>query len=348
MKNRILRAEEISSIRNNYGLNLISQLPFRDGNNAETITKIKTTSKKDYVVKIYEPYFPRELIEFHAKVSNHLNRDEIPAPKVLQNKNRSLVTSFMDRNYIIMSFLPGQYPKKDAENTPEIVFSTLAKVLKSLSKFKPETIYEQEIYKIPLSKQLKSFQDLLPNKPRNSVDEYVLAYQERLSKLVHSVERKVDSLKIPTQIIMGDFNLETLLVSDSKVTGVLDFDFVHKNRKIFDVIHTIDLFCIDKETEEKELDKRVDWNRLERCMKAYSRVDKEIYSQIEIAPLMLQLKGLSDIIRVWKKGYEPNVSDKEKEYFKRRIKFFVYRTEIATKYWREIIHHLKEGYKCVT
>lgn len=345
MKNRAFNSDEIRNIADNYGVNVASQLPFKEGRTADTITKIETSSGEEAVVKMYEPYFSPEIIKFHARISNHLNKAGIPAPQVFKNKNGKLVTSFNDRNYVVMDFLKGEHPKKEDEETPEIIFSTFARVLRSLESFKPRKVYTQKIYTIPLSEQLESFQRLLPSQPKNSVDEHILSYQERLSNLVKSAEKRVNSLKIPVQLIMGDFNLETLLVSDGKVTGVLDFDFVHENRKIFDVIHTIDMFCIDKETEEKELEERVDWNRLEKCMCAYARQDKSIFEQIEIAPLMLQLKGLSDIIRVWKKGYDSEASDKEREYFSRRVNFFVYRTEIATKYGDRIIQHLKEGYR---
>lgn len=345
MKNRTFEYDEIKNIEENYRFKIIDQRPFEEGNTADTITKIETDSGKQFVVKMYEICFTPELIEFHARISDYLNNDGIPAPKVYQNKDKKFATPFNNKYYIVMDFLSGEHPKKDLRNIHEIIFPTLAKVHKSLSKFNPKKIYQQEIFTNPLSEQLKLFQSLLPHQPKNSIDEYILSYQKKLSELVNSIEEKVISLNYQPQMVMGDFNLETLLVSNEKVTGVLDFDFVHKNRRMFDVIHTIDLFCIDKEKENIPLLERVDWNKTQKCMNSYFLEDNTIYEEIEFAPLMLQLKGITDVIRVWKKGYNPESSIKEKEYFNRRVKFFVNRLEIATQYPELIIQNLKKGCK---
>ena len=340
-KNRLLDKRELEAVSDMYRVKIFNQIPMADGNSSNVVAV--HTSQGDYVVKHYPVRYGQDLALFQAEVSEHLRGSSVPTPKIKPDENGALVSDLNGRPCLVMEYMSGKYPTQDDPRVLEYVFGGLAMALNALRTFQPEKVYQHPRFSIPLRKQLGTLKTHLPAEPRNDVDAYVMGYVERLARRTEEIEERMEGINQSPDLILGDYNLESLLVVPPNISAIIDFDHVHKRLRAFDVVHSIDLQAIDKLTPDVELYNRIDWEILEACMKIYVAQDPDIVTQIPLFPLMLQFNGAGNVIKTWVSGYDQDASQKQKDYFDRRVKFFVHRLEAATQFEDEMIVRLQKA-----
>ena len=340
-KNRPLTDDEISNVQRTYDLIVNEQLPFPEGNVSNTV-RLETT-QGTRVMKLYPPHIPKAQVDFQANASNHIFDDNVPVPLVFPNKGGNLVTAYGDRNFIIMSFLDGIHPQRDSPETVEIIFPGLYMVLESLAKFKPAIVYQDPKYTKPLSEQLLELQRSLPSQPQDEFDRIALDYQRSLSDRVRSVEKGMEQVISPKQLIFGDSNVGAFLVRNNSLTGIIDFDNVHENRRLYDVMRTLEFLCVDKWTDGLEPHQRVNWDRAKQCIRVYASHDQSIGRELGYAPLMLQHARLQRLLDLWKSGYT-DLSQKSRRHFHESRMEFLNSVEVAFKCEEQFYQTAREGY----
>jgi len=334
-KAKKLSQEEIDSIEFNYGFHILENKPMFGGMRSSTVCL--NTNQGNRVVKIYPNNFDYALINFQATVSNHLYEDNIKSPRVFFNSQKKLVTPINDTNYIIMDYLKGRPPKENEPNIVNLTFRPLARALKSLEKFDYSEIKVAPELKIPLSEQLTELSENIAKKGKNQIDPFVWNYIDRLNTLYGNLSKKLNGLE--TQLILGDYNLGSILIHDGEYNGMVDFDFIHLQGKGYDFMHLFDILFIDKSTKEIPFDKRINFNKLREVMGVYLEEDSSISSNFSSFPMMLQLFGIRNLVDVWGNYYSGR---SDREYFEEKKEYYVPRLEIGVLLEDRIIENLEE------
>ncbi|HEA46368.1 MAG TPA: hypothetical protein ENH99_01150 [Candidatus Pacearchaeota archaeon] len=338
MKKRSLNLAERRSVEENYGLKTINSFPFGGGMRSNTV--FIETNHGPRVAKIYPQNYSPKVAEFQAEVCNYLHSNGTPTPRIHRNLSGNLVTSEEDRNYVLMDFLRGAYPSRADEGVMELTFGTLANVLKTLSGFDTSGgVFEIPEIEIPLGDQLRVLEERVESGDHVIGSDF-LKYLERIREIYEQYERDHGEADFPRQLVLGDFNLESLLVYDGRVSGILDFDQVRFYGKGFDFMHSFDNLCIDKETPGLELEERVDWEKLREAMSFYARKDRDIASQFPFFPLMHQDLGLRSLITTFN---EVLSGDLPPEYLYKMGEVYMRRVEIPTRLGQRIIEVLGES-----
>ncbi len=335
---RELSPDEIGNVESNYGFNVQGNSPLSGGQRSNTA--YLDTNEGRRVVKIYPNNFSPQLIDFQARACAHLHRDGIPVPKLFPNSQGRYITPLDDTNYIVMDYLEGEPLRHGEEGVIDLAFRPLALVLNSLSRFDHSEIKVAPELEIPLSQQLAELTDNLLKRGRSGVDPVVWSYQDRLNDVYSSLSRILESPGLSEQLILGDYNLGSILVHDGRFKGILDFDLMHLQGKGFDFMHVFDLLFVDKSTEGISLEQRVNFDKLGKAMAVYSEEDKDISSQLFSFPMMLQLLGVRNLVDVWGNYY---AGRSDREYFEEKKSVYIPRLEIGVQLGDRIIETLDEA-----
>ncbi len=330
MADNNLSKDELKFISESYGINLLEQEVPSAFVVYNKTSFVNDDSGKRFVVKKYGPDFKRDLIKFQLRLNNFVYDQGVPAAHLLENLNGSNLTVKGNDPYSLTSFIGGRYPKKDLDDEVALAFQGLARFNQALKNFKRlEGYQELPRFSLPLTDQ---FQELLPYLPKtatNKIDEYVLAMIPYVSSSIESVEKDISKINHEKQLIHGNFNLTSMLIDDHKITGIFDYGLIRLDFKGVDVMHTLDLYCFDKETPELRIDDRVNLGKLEEYFAEYKKHDPKIVKQIKDMPLMLAKVGLNSLITTWGWGYKPDSTEKQRSYFEKRYSFFLNRVDIA-------------------
>jgi len=176
-------------------------------------------------------------------------------------------------------------------------------------------------------------------KGRGEVDPVVWDYHDRLKDIYEGLSERLDNLDLPSQLILGDYNSGSVLANKGEVRGIVDFDFLHLQRKGYDFMHLFDILFVDKSTKGISLEQRVDFDKLRESMAVYLEEDADISSHISSFPMMLQLLGLRNLVDVWGNYY---AGRSDGEYFKEKKEFYIPRLEIGIQLENRIIDVLHE------
>ena len=335
-KKRPLTTEEKESISKNYGIEITNSTPFGEGIRSNTL--LLETDQEKKVVKVYPNNFSRELIEFQAEACNFMRANNTPVPEIYPNNQGRYATPIDGTHYVIMEHKKGSFPNPNNPKIIETTFTPLFQALHALARFNPSKIYIAPELKRPLSEQLEELQQTIKRK-EHTIDRTVREYHERLTTIYEQTRERIKKLQIPRQLILGDYNLGSLLI-DHKKPSIIDFDRIHEQISIFDIMHCIDNLFIDKESPNKNLEDRVNWQKLRQTAKFCGTHYPQFRDQIYAFPLMHQLLALTNLITTWNDTYQ---GDEDPAYFERTKKPYIRRLEIPTQLADRFIETLYEG-----
>jgi len=335
---RELSQDEIRNVESNYGFNVQANRPLSGGMRSNTV--YLNTSVGERVVKIYPNNFSPQLIDFQARACTHLYDDGVTVPGLSINSQDRLVTTMDDTNYIVMNYLEGKPPRHGDEDVINLTFRPLARALNSLSRFDCSEVMVAPELEVPLSQQLAELSDNLSRRGRGGIDPVVWDYHDRLNDVYASLSRRLEGSGLSKQLILGDYNLGSVLVHDRSFNGIVDFDFMHLQGKGFDFMHLFDLLFVDKSTKGISLEQRVDFDKLREAMAVYSKEDTNISSYLFSFPMMLQLLGVRNLVDVWGNYY---AGRSDRGYFEERKEFYIPRLEIGVQLEDRIIETLDEA-----
>ena len=344
MPNKPFSDKQVKLIQDNYGLNITTQeLPEwkTASNNVVVLQDIKGVK---YVAKKWSEEYSEEVIRSRLRLMDFIYDHGILTPKPLENISGTKLTRSNGDNYVLTTFIPGRKADGLVLEEVAIAFSALAMFNNTLNHFpRLEEFVALPRYSELISVQFKNLEPFLPTQPKNEIDEYVLNNLDYVKATISEVEEKFSNIDHQKKLIHGNFNLGSTLINNSKLAGILDYNLIRIDFRGVDTMHTIDLYCFEKEKEGLKLEDRVNWEKMKKCFGVYKEHDNKIIEQVDDMPLMLAWLGLSSLITTWGRGYLPDQTEKQREYFKNRYNFFINRTRINLGLEQELIKALKEA-----
>ncbi|MBU0980847.1 MAG: phosphotransferase [Nanoarchaeota archaeon] len=346
MEPRIMSPDELKQLEDGFGIKVIRQSPLR--HSSSTVVALET-DRGQRVAKRYPPQYTPEMVLAQQDANVHMRGLGTPTPEFYSTGNGSTVMVFDGSAYILMDRLPGDVADwKDPDNT-ELVMQGLALGHNGLRGFNPEGFAQPPRFTTFLVDQAENLEGLLPASPKSDTDRYVLGTMPYIKEVAAKSDAFwsgfLSGLPPPRRYILGDYNRESLLAKGKDITGLVVLNHIRPGFLAADVVHTLDLLAIDKETEGMELEERVDWKRMSEAMQAYHGNNPEIAADIPLFPPLLQAKGVADVIQTWRKGYDPDASQGQRDYFNNRVSFFVVRVDAAKRLGGRMIDVLESAIK---
>ncbi|MBW3019059.1 phosphotransferase [Candidatus Woesearchaeota archaeon] len=326
---------------NIYSFDNLQELPEQGDKNV--VVFLREDNGTRFVVKKYARDFTPEITSTQLLLNDYLFSRGVPTPRVFPNVSGNLLTVQGTSLYSLMSFIEGHNPAVDNQEEIDLAFEGLARFNAIAADFQAADYTGLPRFS---STNRQLLEKVLPHLPKNPVDTagiYVVSQVPKVMEMIRTVEKRIDSIQHPKQLIHGDFNLGCSLVKDGILRGIVDYDLVRPDWRGVDAIHTVDLYCFDKETKGLTLHERVDWDKMKRCFVVYKRWDPEIMEQVPHLPLMLANIGLNSLAGTWGEGYLPESTLADKSYFSRRYDFFNTRVEIALGLEEELVRALEDA-----
>jgi len=179
-----------------------------------TVYILRTTQGK-YVLKVFENSDP-EFIKYQIKIINFCAKKNLPVVEIVKtNQNQNLLV-YHNHRIQIQKYIKGTYPKKMNQKTIKDIAQKQALMNKNLLELKLKNKHtwepDHQFKKINFSN--KKFQNF--NAPEED-------YQ--LTKDL----KKINKHKLRKGVIHGDFNQSNLLIYQSKLKAILDWDDVHED-----------------------------------------------------------------------------------------------------------------------
>jgi len=345
MPNEKFNDEQLRIVEDSYGIRVLNQeLPeLKTATNHVVI--IQDDSGKKYVAKIWSNEYPADVIRSRLRIIDFMYDHGISTPRLLENLYGSKLTRVNKVNYTLTTFIEGRRANPEVTHEVSLAFSALTDFNSKLAHFKRvnEFVPLKRYSGKSLQEQFEELVPYLPKNATNEIDAYVLAHLDEVKTKISLVQERFSKLNHPKQLIHGNFNLGSTLIKDDELAGILDYNLIREDFRGVDAIHTLYLFCFEKEKENLNLEERVDWDKVKNYFSMYKIYDSEINTQIEDLPLMLANVGLNSLITTWGRGYLPEQTEKQREYFRNRYNFFVNRVAIALSLEKELIKALKEA-----
>ena len=204
--------------------------------------------KEDLILRVYNNGDDRRKVDFEHKVLNKLKAISLPfelpyALNALNDKGTHVILS-NGAEAAMFKLIPGELPKL---TIPREIGKACAEVTIALSSIEvdnevPPTPPYFDIYKVHHAINRDLFFDRLESSEFDSVREYANIAGEEIRQIEVLISRLL-ALELPQQLIHGDLHYDNLLVSNGKVTGVVDFEFCAMDWRAMDLAITLSKYA---------------------------------------------------------------------------------------------------------
>lgn len=203
-------------------------------NGIDNTNLLLETDKGKYVLRYYEKR-NKEWIKYELDLLNFLKKENYPTATVFSDSEGQLLSSYRGKFFALFEFLPGHNAENpnhtdDSKEIGEIV-KTVAKLNALTIGYKPINFDRRDGRNVDscwMAAQ-EAASTIKDQKKRN----------ERLSILKKELETIKLSCELPESVCHADCNHGNFLISDGKVTGVVDFDQACNASAIFDLASLI-------------------------------------------------------------------------------------------------------------
>jgi Ser/Thr protein kinase RdoA (MazF antagonist) len=210
----------LNEVLGQWGVGPVSYFkPVSGWQNLGILVKVK---EKDFLLRIFRPRkWAKEKIYLELELANHLKEKNLPAAQVFKTKEDKILAfrRMVGANLPIalMEFLPGVHRFDFSDKEIVISASLLGKLHLALEDFSSHH-KAMRWYALP-------HLVLLKRKMKISRQEKGLVrfFNKDLGSMLKIFRKYKDKL-LPKTLIHGDFHFANLLFSDSRISGVFDFD----------------------------------------------------------------------------------------------------------------------------
>ncbi|GAA0381764.1 phosphotransferase enzyme family protein [Bacillus horti] len=194
---------------------------------SERVTLITTKNGQDFILKKKGSieHFKREL-----KLLNHLKQEGLPIQYPLQDNNKDYIVAFQGDNYCLYSFLEGTtYSSQDSLQN-SIIPQLYGQAIATLNKAMENVNFEGEFESKDLYQMVYGFaiDRILKTDGRSQLGDI---YQDLEGEFKKAVQ------VLPKQLIHRDPHIHNFIWNKDKLEGVIDFDLVEVNVRIFDLCY---------------------------------------------------------------------------------------------------------------
>ena len=192
------------------------------------------TERGDYILTLFEQ-FECSQIPFFLSLLTHLQQDGISCPQPVPMRGGESIAILNDKPAVIFNFLEGKSPIKPTKTELMLLGKKMAQMHLSLAKTTKEGSTQQ-----PHEDAIDSVTAILANLPSDDAALY-------LDELKH--QQQVDRNHLPRGLIHGDLFRDNCLVSNGRLSGVLDFYSASEDAYILDIAITASDWCRDQKNE---------------------------------------------------------------------------------------------------
>lgn len=244
-----------------------------------------------YVLRQYNGHKDVEKVVFEHAILLALSDHPLPfqTPRLVLTKNGSSFSYMEDGKLAtLFSLIPGENPSfEEPEQLGEFGRGTavLTKVLSSME-ISSEPAYPP-YYDIEVTKEILEFCSN-PIPPFHDLAKEL----EELGRQLMDFSRHIPKLRsLPHQLIHGDLNASNVLFdSDGKLIAILDFEFVTYDLRVMELA-----VCLTDVTKPGT-DESLRWLKIEAFLQGYGSVLKLSQEEIEVIPMLIQLRRLDVFI----------------------------------------------------
>ena len=114
-------------------------------------------------------------------------------------------------------------------------------------------------------------------------------YRRYIEKMTYAVLEAVPQIykELPVQIIHGDFHADHVLLSQGRVTGIIDFEFATPDLRVMDVVSGIGFICFVNAVGD------VDLKAAEAFMRGFNQTSQLKSEEIAAVPQLIRLREVA-------------------------------------------------------
>jgi homoserine kinase type II len=226
--------KDLHSLSNDYKISGLTKFEgIKKG--IENTNYLLRTSKKKYILTIFEKRVQKKDLPFFMNLMENLNQRKIICPKPLKNNKGKHLSTIQDKPLCIVTFLKGKDKINLNHKNCFDIGKNIAKFHKAASKIKLYRENSMSINKLSgLLKSLKFTSNKIPSKLKPTLSACLKNIKSQWPK------------KLPSGIIHGDLFIDNIFFNKNKFSGFIDFYFSSNDYLMYEIAICINSLCFDK------------------------------------------------------------------------------------------------------
>lgn len=241
--------DDVRDIAAAYGWTIPDQDIEPLGGAVNGVARIRT-SRADVVVRVHRPWTTGERLDAVHAVQDDLRNHSIPIPRTLKTRagaswvQLSVDIGQLPRLVEATGFVESD-PGEISRERSDIAIAMLARLHEAMATISPGSVPEPaySAFADPPT-AISMLDETAPDFPL-AADvpgyEVAVAVRERSRKVLGAILEQWMVLQpdLPRQLVHGDLQFGNILVRDTRVIGVLDFDYTAERCRVFDVAYSL-------------------------------------------------------------------------------------------------------------
>ena len=229
-----IKNNDVLTLSNDYKIGAVTKFKgIKKG--IENTNYLLRTSKKKYILTIFEKRVQKRDLPFFMSLMEGLNQKKIICPKPLKNSNGKHLSIIQNKPFCIVTFLKGADKTNLNYKNCFDIGKNIAKFHKVTSKIK---LYRENSMSISkLGNLLKSIK-FTSNKVAPKLE-------PTLKACLKNIKNQWPK-KLPAGIIHGDLFIDNIFFNRNKFSGFIDFYFSSNDYLMYEIAICINALCFDK------------------------------------------------------------------------------------------------------
>ena len=228
-----LNKENIEEILANYSIGQLKEFKgIEDG--IENTNYFLLVNSKKYILTIYEKRIKAEDLPFFSELMTSLDKENFKCPVPIKNNNNKTISSYKNKNLMIVSFLEGKAKNILSPDNCESLGQEVARMHLITKKFK---IQRQN------SLSVRSWRSIFEQIKDKCID-----IHKDLPKLIETNLTDVEKnwpKDLPAGIIHADLFSDNIFFKDDKFNGIIDFYFSCNDFYALEIAICFNALCFD-------------------------------------------------------------------------------------------------------
>jgi len=229
-----IKNEDIDSLSRDYKINKVTEFKgIKKG--IENTNYLLKTSKKKYILTIFEKRVQKKDLPFFMNLMEKLNQKKFICPRPLKNKKGGHLSIIQDKPLCIVTFLKGTDKTNLNYKNCFDIGKNIAKFHKVTSKIKLHRVNSMSFDKLGvLLKSIKFESNKISTKLKPTLS-------ASLKNIISQWPKK-----LPDGIIHGDLFIDNIFFINNKFSGFIDFYFSCNDYLMYEIAIAINALCFDK------------------------------------------------------------------------------------------------------
>ena len=228
-----LNKENIDEILTNYPIGQLKEFKgIEDG--IENTNYFLLVDDKKYILTIYEKRVQEKDLPFFSDLMTGLHKEKFKCPVPIKNKNSKTISSYKNKNLMIVSFLEGGAKKILSPNNCKSLGQEVARMHLITKNFKIQRQND-----LSIGSWRKIFEQ---------VKDKCVKIHKDLPKLIESNLNDVEEnwpKNLPIGIIHADLFSDNIFFKDEKFNGIIDFYFSCNDFYALEIAICFNALCFD-------------------------------------------------------------------------------------------------------